>query len=255
MELPEGTILTFGLVLVRVSALVLAAPMFGLALPFSGARVGLIGVLALFAVSTVTAPVGLDPDPLVFGALALRETAIGLALALVLHAVVLAVRVGGELIGHEMAFNMATQVDPSGVNTPLITQMHEGLFLIGLFALDGHHLVVRALFDSFERAPIGGAVFPVGVAETLLRLVADMYTAGLTFAAPVLIVMVLVSVMIGLLGRAVPQINVMEVGFTLRILGALVAMFCFAPLLAPVMRQLHGALASGLDVVLGALEA
>jgi flagellar biosynthetic protein FliR len=255
VELPAGTIEAFGLVLVRVSALVLAAPLFGLALPFSGARVGLIGVLALFMASTADVPAGLAGDPLVFGALALRETAIGLALALVLHAVVLAVRVAGELIGHEMAFNMATQVDPSGVNTPLITQMHEGLFLIGLFALDGHHLVVRALSDSFVRAPVGGVGLPQAMPETLLRLVADMYAAGLTFAAPVLVVMVLVSVLIGLLGRAVPSINVMEVGFTLRILGALVAMFVFAPLLAPVMRALYGSLASGLDAVLISLEA
>lgn len=255
MELQAGTIEAFGLVLVRVSALVLAAPMFGLALPFSGARVGLIGVLALFMASTTPVPVGLAGDPLVFGALALRETAIGLALALVLHAVVLAVRVAGELVGHEMAFNMATQVDPSGVNTPLITQMHEALFLIGLFSLDGHHLVVRALSDSFARAPVGGIGLPENVPETLLSLFADMYAAGLTFAAPVLVVMVLVSVLIGLLGRAVPQINVMEVGFTLRILGALVAMFCFAPLLAPTMRALYGSLASGLDAVLIALEA
>jgi flagellar biosynthetic protein FliR len=255
VDFPAGTIEAFGLVLVRVSALVLAAPLFGLALPFSGARVGLIGVLALFMAATTGVPADLPGDPLVFGALALRETAIGLALALVLHAVVLAVRVAGELIGHEMAFNMATQVDPSGVNTPLITQMHEGLFLIGLFALDGHHLVVRALSDSFVRAPVGGIGLPEGMPETLLRLVADMYAAGLTFAAPVLVVMVLVSVLIGLLGRAVPSINVMEVGFTLRILGALVAMFVFAPLLAPVMRQLYGSLASGLDAVLISLEA
>lgn len=255
MLLPPGSIENFGLVLARVSALVLAAPLFGLALPFSGARVGLIGVLSVFMAATVALPTGGPSGPLLFGALALREVAIGLALAMVLHVVVLAVRVAGELIGHEMAFNMATQVDPSGVNTPLITQLHEGLFLIGLFALDGHHLVVHALSDSFARAPIGGVGLPASLSESLLRLFADMYAAGLTFAAPVLVVMVLVSVMIGLLGRAVPQINVMEVGFTLRILGAMVAMTAFAPLLAPAMRQLYVALSGGLDTVLLAMEA
>jgi flagellar biosynthesis protein FliR len=251
---PPGAIEGFGLILVRVSALVLAAPMFGLALPFSGARVGLIGVLSLFVASVLGTAQHEAAGPLVFGALALREMAIGLALALVVQGVVLAVRVAGELIGHEMAFNMATQVDPSGVNTPLITQLYEGLFLVGLFALNGHQLVMRALFDSFERAPIGRIGVPSGLTDTLVRLLADMYAAGLTFAAPVLVVMVLVSVLIGLLARAVPQLNVMEVGFTLRIAGALIAMVAFAPLLAPAMERLYEQLSIGLEAVLIATE-
>jgi flagellar biosynthetic protein FliR len=253
--LPPGTIEAFGLFLVRTSALVLAAPLFGLALPFSGARAGLIVILASFAWSVTGTPLPGAEGPIVFAALALREVLIGLALAFVLHGVVLAVRVAGEMIGHEMAFNMATVVDPAGVSTPLITQIYEGLFLIGLFALDGHHLVVRALCDSFARAPVGRIGVNTGLAEAVLRLFADMFAAGLTFAAPVLVVMVLVSVMIGLLARAVPQINVLEVGFTLRIAVALVAMLVFAPLLAPAMERMYAALAGGLDTVLVLVEA
>ena len=253
MLLP-GTIEAFGLFLVRTSALVLAAPLFGLALPFSGARLALIVILACFAFSATGVPLPAAAGPVAFVALALRELLIGLALAFVLHGVVLAVRVAGEMIGHEMAFNMATVVDPQGVSTPLITQIYEGLFLVGLFALDGHHLVVRALCDSFARAPVGVVGAPEGLADVLLRLFADMFTAGLTFAAPVLVVMVLVSAMIGLLARAVPQINVLEVGFTLRIAVALVAMLLFAPLLAPAMERMYLTLAGGLDAVLAAVE-
>jgi flagellar biosynthetic protein FliR len=253
--LVPGTIEAFGLVLVRTSALVLAAPLFGVALPFSGARVGLIAILSGFFYSVAGAPLPEAGTPLVFAAFAARELAIGLALAFVLHGVVLAVRVAGEMIGHEMAFNMATVVDPQGVSTPLVTQIYEGLFLIGLFALDGHHLVVRALLDSFQRAPIGAIGLPAGLGQALLRLFADMFAAGLTFAAPVLVVMLLVSVLIGLLARAVPQINVLEVGFTLRIAVALVAMLGFAPLLAPAMERMYASLAGGLDSVLGILEA
>ena len=253
--LAPGTIEGFGLVLVRTSALVLAAPLFGLALPFSGARTGLIVILSAFFYSVAGGPLPDPGGPLVFAAYAARELVIGLALAFVLHGVVLAVRVAGEMIGHEMAFNMATVVDPQGVSTPLVTQIYEGLFLIGLFALDGHHLVVRALCDSFTRAPIGTIGLPQGLGPALLRLFADMFTAGLTFAAPVLVVMLLVSLLIGLLARAVPQINVLEVGFTLRIVVALVAMLGFAPLLAPAMERMYAALANGLDSVLVLVEA
>jgi len=70
----------------------------------------------------------------------------------------------------------------------------------------------------------------------------------------VLVLLFLVSLVIGLLARAVPQLNVLEVGFTLRIAAALVAMYAFAPLLAPAMERLYGAMAVGLDGVLAALE-
>ena len=56
----------------------------------------------------------------------------------------------------------------------------------------------------------------------------------------------LVSILIGLLARAVPQMNVLEIGFTLRISAALLAMYLFAPLLEPALRVLYERLDSGL---------
>lgn len=254
MSIEPGAIEALGLFLTRTSALVLAAPLFGVALPVASARIGLIAVLAGAAWVGAGSPTAEVGGPVAFSLMALRELTIGLSLAFVLQCAVLAVRVAGELIGHEMAFNMATVVDPSGVNSPLITQLYEGLFMLGLFALNGHHLVVRALADSFTRAPVADIGLPSGLAETALRLFSDMFAAGLTFAAPVLVVLTLVSILIGLLARAVPQINVLEVGFTLRIAVALVAMLAFAPLLAPAMNGLYVELARGLDEVLSVLQ-
>ena len=255
LELAPGTLAGFGLYLVRVSALVLAAPMIGNASPFSGYKVGLIAALSLLMYSVGGEPVG-SVGPIAFGAMAMREVLLGLVLAFVLHATVIAVRVAGELIGHEMAFTMSSQVDPAtGISTPLITQVYEGFFLLGLLAVDGHHLLFRALSDSFVRAPVGDVGVQAGLSSGVLQLFSDLFAAGLTFAAPVMVVLVLTSVLIGLLARAVPQLNVLEVGFTLRISMALLAMFVFAPLMAPAMERLYLALADGLGGVLDLMEA
>lgn len=253
--LPPGTLVSLGLVLVRVSAFVLAVPLLGTGANFSGYKVGLIGVLTLLVFSTLQAPLHHGLQPIEFGAMALREVLLGLVLASVLQAVLLAVKVAGEMIGHEMAFTMSSIVDPAtGVNTPLITSIHEGFFLLGLLAMDGHHVLIRALCASFGRAPIGSIQFDTGLAQNVLDLFSDMFAAGLTFAAPVLVLLVLVSVLIGLLARAVPQLNVLEVGFTLRIVVGLGAMLAFAPLLAPAMEGLFRALDSGLAGMLAAME-
>ena len=254
--LPPGLLITLGLVLVRTSAFVLASPLLGDGSGFAGYKVGLIGVLSLLSFAVLDVPLEAGVGPLTFAAMAGREALIGAGLAFVLQAVMLAVRVAGELIGHEMAFNMSAIADPAtGLNTPLITRIYEGLFLLGLLAVDGHHLLMRALVDSFERAPVGRIALETGLWHGVRLLFSEMFTAGLTFAAPVTVLLVLVSLLIGLLARAVPQLNVLEVGFTLRIVVALFAMYVFAPLFGPAMEGLYDALDVGLDAVLEGMEA
>lgn len=253
--LPPGTIAAFGLYLVRTSAMVLSAPVFGTGTSFAMHRVALIVSIAFLFFAATGAPLTRPPSPMEFGALAGREILIGLALGFVLQLAALAVRVGGELIGQEMGFAMAQQVDPqTGVSTPVVAQLYDGLFLVGFLAVDGHHWLVRALSDSFARAPVGelGGTARLGAAVEALFI--QMFSAGVVFAAPVMVLMFLVSVMIALLGRAVPQINLMDLGFTLRIMAALGAMFTFAPMLAPAMNRLYEGVHAGLDGVLASLQ-
>lgn len=242
----------FLLVLARTAALVLAAPVLGQGTGFSGYRIGLIFFLALLLFAATGAPV--EAPPIELGLMALREVVIGIFLGFLLQLVLLAVRVAGELVGQEMGFLIARQVDPtSGVASTLITNLYENLFLLVLLALDGHHWLLRSLERSFEFAPLGRITLGKSVAPTAISMFAEMFRAGLVFAAPVMVFLLLVSLVIGLLSRAVPGLNVLEVGFTLRVLVALGALFVFAPLMEPAMRNLHQELLRWLERGLVAL--
>jgi len=252
--LPDGTLAAFGLYLIRTSALVLATPFLGSETTFAGAKVALIAALAFLSYGSHGVPLPDAQAPLAFGLLALRELLIGLSLALVLQFALLAVRVSGEMIGQEMAFNMASVVDPAtGLSTPLVTQIYEAAFVLGLLAVDGHHLVLRALAASFERAPVGVFELDRDLAALAVGQLTQMFAAGITFAAPVLVLLLLTSVVMGLLARTVPALNVLEVGFTLRIVVGLGAMTLFAPLIAPALTALFEAVDRGLTAVLGEL--
>lgn len=252
--IPPGTLEALGLYLVRTSALVLASPLLGSATGFAGYKVGLIAAVALLLYGATGAPLDHAPLPIEYGCLVLREVLIGIFLAFTLQAAVVAVRVAGEMIGHEMGLNMATLVDPStGVNAPVVTQMYEAFFFLGLLAVDGHHLLLRALGQSFVRAPIGGIELHAGLAWIAETMFKQMFAAGITFAAPVMVLLALVSLLIGLLARAVPQLQVMEVGFSARIAVGLIALLAFAPFLAPALDSLYGQFMVGLDVALDTL--
>jgi flagellar biosynthetic protein FliR len=254
VEIPPGTLEAFGLFLVRTSALVLSAPVLGLTTGFSGYKIALIFGVSLLLYGAHGVPLDHAPLPIEFAALALREVLIGLALSFSLHAVMLALRVGGELVGHEMGFNMASIVDPvSGMRTPVITQIYETFFILGLLMVDGHHLLLRGLAQSFERAPIGMLNFGESIPWLAERLFSQMFTAGLTFAAPVLVLLMVASLLLAFLARAVPTLNVNEVGFTARIAIGLGALFVFAPMIAPALETLYGHFEEGMGAVLDAV--
>lgn len=250
-----GTIEAIGLFLVRTSALVLASPLLGTGSTFTGYRVALIASLSFLLYSVAGEPLPGQPGGVEYALLALREVLIGVFLAFTLHAVVLAVRVAGEIIGHEMTFNMAQLVDPAtGLNSPLVTRLYESFFFLGLLAVDGHHWLLRTLAGSFERAPVGELAFEGSILTIVTDLFREMFVAGVTFAAPVIVLLSLVSLMIGLLSRAVPQLNIMELGFTLRIVVGLAALLLFVPFLVPALEQLYEGLQTGLDASLEALD-
>jgi flagellar biosynthetic protein FliR len=242
----------FMLVLARTAALVLTAPFFGQGTGFVAHRIALIFFLAFLMYLATGAPV--DAAPIELGLMTLREVLLGVYLGFLLHIALTAVRVAGELVGQEMGFLVARQVDPtSGVASTLVTSLYENLFVLVLLALDGHHWMLRSLERSFAFAPVGRLTLSPRLAPTAVEMFGEMFRAGLVFAAPVMVLLLLVSLVIGLLARAVPGLNVVEVGFTLRVLVALGALFLFAPLLDPAMRGLHQELLRWLERGLAAL--
>ena len=249
--LAPGTIEAFGLYVARSCALVLSAPILGAATRFSGYKIALVLALSGVLYGVGGAPLA-EFEPVLYAAMALREVLIGLFLSFLLHVAMTVVRVAGQLIGQEMGFMIASQVDPAtGIQTPLITSMYESLFTLAFLALNGHFLLLRALAASFERAPVGGISFKAGLGATAGTLFSQMFEAGLVFAAPIMTLLFLVSLMIGLLSRAVPHLNILELSFSIRILLALLVMYAFAPLLAPAMERVTNDFGRALE---GALQ-
>ncbi|MEM6674507.1 MAG: flagellar biosynthetic protein FliR [Planctomycetota bacterium] len=255
LGLEPGVIEGAGLCLARSSALLLTTPLLGSGAGFHGYKIALVvSVTSVMFLTQGIAPVVVDSWA-VFGLLALREMVLGLGLAFVLHLVLTALRVGSELVGNEMAFTMANAVDPaSGESMPVLSRMNESLFFLALLSVDGHHWIVRALAESFERAPIGGLEFGTGLPATAAAFFADMFAAGIAFAAPVLALLMMVSLLVGLIARAVPQVNVLELGFSLRIVGGLAALGLLSPTLAPAMTTLLEHFMGGLEMTLDAME-
>jgi flagellar biosynthetic protein FliR len=215
-------IVRFALLLVRPGALVMTALVFGGRYVPPMVKVGLTGMLALLLAPLVEVPTTFDPIGIVV--LMLRELVVGLSLAFGVRMIVAAAEMAGGLIGFQAGFSVAAIVDPqSGVRNNVVSALYGTLALFTFLAVDGHHILLRALAESYQVLPLG----PGGIAETIpdlvTRVIGIIFLIGTRLAAPVVVVLLMMELSLGLLARAAPALNLMVVGFPLRVMIGLLA--------------------------------
>ncbi|ADU51107.1 flagellar biosynthetic protein FliR [Thermaerobacter marianensis DSM 12885] len=227
----------FLLCLARTSGLVVASPVFGGGLVPAPARAFLAVLLAL-SIFPLMPPVSPPATVLGYGGALLAEVAVGLALGLVTALVFAAVQLAGQLLDLSTGFGLSGVFDPvSSQSMPVLGHFLYLVMWAMLLATDGHHLILRALAESYRRVPPGGAGLAAG-APVVLDLAGWMFATGLMLSLPVLAVLVAVMVALGLVSRAVPQFNVFITGLPVQVAVTLVALLAGLPALAAAMTGL-----------------
>jgi flagellar biosynthetic protein FliR len=238
------------LVLARVAGLVVAAPVLGhLSVPIR-VRAGFVVVLSLALASAVPP---LAEPPATIGALAgalVVESALGALLGFVAQLVFAGVQLGGQFVGIQMGLGMEGLIDPqSQAHVTVVAQWHQLLALLVFLVLDMHHLLVRALVESFRTAPPGGVALSALGLRGAVALGGELFAIGVRIAAPVLVALLLTNGALGVLARTIPQLNVFVVGFPLNVGVGLVVMGAALPFTFRLLAQRFG----DLEPTLGAL--
>ncbi|HXG22044.1 MAG TPA: flagellar biosynthetic protein FliR [Methylomirabilota bacterium] len=240
-------VVTFLLVLGRTSALVVGAPFWGGASSPRMVRV-IIAVGLSAAIYPVAPPAGSiqghEIPSLVTLLVALgREAFIGLAIGWTAQLLFAGVRMAGQQIEIKMGIGLSQLVDPhEGGQTSLLPALLDLLASMVFLAMNGHHLLVRALVSSYQTFPLmgaapaasAGASLTPGFAE-LLRFVVEstsgIFPIALRVCAPVVIGSVLADVVLGVMSRTTPQFNLFAVILPVQLAFGLVLLFLTLPLL------------------------
>lgn len=217
------TIYAYLLLVVRVACILLLAPVLGgRSLPWL-LRLHLVLVVALVLLPGVE--LGAAPPfggPMAMARDVLRELLVGVTLGSLSLLLFAAVEMAGTLVGYQMGFAIVNVLDPQSETQIAVLAQFKYLLAAALFlALDGHHLVVEALQRSLVLVPLGGAHASRPLADALTRHTAEMFATGLQLGAPAIASLIAVTVALGLVARAVPQMNVFIVGLPLQILVGL----------------------------------
>ena len=195
-----------------------------------------IRVLFAFAIGLLVAPPVLDQVPTNGVALAqalTREFMIGATIGFFCRLFLLAPTLAGDMIAQELGIRMAQEVDPNTrIPTTPIGRLYEIVFFLFFLITNGHHDVFRALGRSFQTLPLGGDTIPGSVAGAANGLALCLRHA-LMIAIPLFSVLLVLSFVLALLSKSVPQINIMNFGFGARLLGG----FLLSSLLFPLVQR------------------
>lgn len=203
----------------RVAGFISAIPVLFSSQAPARIKVGLVFTLSLllFPILSPALP-KIDLSPISLLLLIINETILGLLLGLMSRLIFTAVEFSGTIIGYQMGFAAANVFDPQHQNQISLISQFQNVFAILIFlALDGHHVFIKTVARSYQLLPPGHLNLSGEAIPFLMELTTRMFTLGVQFSAPVLAVLLLSGLILGILARVFPQLNVFMLSFPLNI--------------------------------------
>ena len=220
----------FALVLMRLTGVMLTAPVFSATAIPVRIKALIVATISLVVFPLVRADMTNLPTTLLGTAMAGgAELLVGLTIGLAVNLLFVALQLGGQLIGQQMGLGLARVFNPTlHAETGILSTFYVLVGTALLLAMNGHHLIISGILDSFKALPPMSVTAQPELLSTVRGLLVGCYVLALKLAVPTLVILFLVSLMMGFLGKTVPQMNILVVGFPLRIgvgLMALIATF------------------------------
>jgi flagellar biosynthesis protein FliR len=225
----EPQLWTLLFAMVRVGAAFLAAPVFSAVSVPLPARIALTGAIGILVINTTQiAPPGQIFALATFLAIA-SEALVGLAIGFVLQVAFSAPMIASELIGMSMGLGFANAMDPnSGTASPALGQFLSLLLTLLFLAVDGHLVLVELLVRSYEAVPPGQWL----ATDRLLGIAmfgGYVFLAGLLLALPVGFLLLCLNIVVGMLSRAAPALNLFAVGLPASLAVGVIAILLAMP--------------------------
>lgn len=222
-----GQFITFVLVLTRVSGVVMTAPLFGAqGIPRRVRGILAVSLALLITPLQDTASAALVSNLIELAHLMALEALVGLLLGLGLNIIFSGVQVAGQIVSQMSGMSLADVFSP-GFNeqVSVFSQLFFFLTLAVFISLGGHRLVIEALLQTYQWAPPGQAFLSDNFVEALVSVVTQSFLLGIRAAAPILTALLLSTIVLGLISRTLPQLNVILIGFNLNSMLTLAAIF------------------------------
>ena len=203
----------------RVLALIAAIPVFAGSQLAIRMKIGLAVATALLLFPSMASHTPQNISSITeLGILLINEVILGALIGLTAQLIFTGVSFGGTIIGYQMGFAAANIFDPQTTQQlSLMSQFINILAILIFLALNGHHFFFQAIIESYITLPPGYLDFSGGVVPKLTHLGSQMFILGMKFSAPVIALLLISSLVLGILSRVFPQLNVFMLSFPMNI--------------------------------------
>ncbi len=255
IELSQYDIEHFLLVLVRIASFLVTAPIFSMASTTpQRVKIGFAVAISFLVFPMIPREDIIYESMWQYAAIIIKETAVGVIIGFMANICINILSFAGRIIDTEIGFAMASQFDMSMRDQISVTGILYTYFvMLLLIVTDMYQYVVRAVIDSYELIPIGGVELNAGnLLSLMLQYVTDCFVIGFRIVLPFFTVILLLNVILGILAKVAPQMNMFVVGMQLKVLAGLIVMVLTAALLPSVANFIFNEIKT---IVVAAIEA
>lgn len=232
IELLINNIDSFFGILSRITGFFIAVPIFSNNNIPQYTKIGFSFILAL-----IVFPIINDPHQFINESLLglflfiFKELALGIILGFICYLFFSVVYLAGHIVDMELGFSIASVINPEDESEiPLMANLFYMIAALIFFSINGHHLFIKGIVDSFRVVPLGSLSFNLLMVETITGIVVNSFIIAIKMSGPVLVSIFLSNILLGIFARTMPQMNVFDVGIPLKILVGLIILLIILPL-------------------------
>ncbi len=243
----------FLLIAFRISGLALMAPFFSSPTIPPKIKVGLTFALAAVIMPTVsTAGLAVPDNMMGYFAAILAEIAIGAIIGLVATLAFAAIQLGGFIAAQQIGLAISQVYDPSlNQQTSIISQIYFYFALVVFLMVNGHHVLLRTIAASFDIVPLAGFTPAKAMGgEIGVTMAGRMFVTAIQISAPAVIALMMTTIVMAIVARTVPEMNIFNIGFAVRLGVGLGVLVLSVPALAGLFQTVFDNMGENLRIIL-----
>ncbi len=224
----------FLLVFARILGIFVTAPIFNYNnIPLYG-KMGFSLFLAVILVPMVNIPETLELSHFyIMLFISAKELMTGMMIGFICYLFLSSVYLAGHIIDMEIGFSIASVINPQDdTEIPVMANVLYFMATLMLLITNGHHTLIRGLVKSFNMIPLNGLNMNIFMIDKIISILITTFIISFKIAAPILAAIFITNVLLGILARTMPQMNVFVVGMPLKISVGLIVMVMIIPLYA-----------------------
>lgn len=237
------------LILIRISAFIMVTPIFFPPSVPNQVKAGFSIIVALFlAINIDSPPVVTFPSDLAMVFALFNEAFSGIILGMSVGLWFYFIKMAGSFLDMQMGLGMLSMFDPNTKSqSTMLANISHWVAIIIFFIVDGHHMLLRMFSKSIEIIPLGQNILSQDTMGIMIEAFANYFALGLRISIPLVLLIIISDVVMGLISRSVPQLNIMILGMPIKIMVGLASFIISLPIIIKLI-------VSGFDVIPEVIE-